>query len=101
VGKSKAKTRGRIPQAKRPKGGRNPLAEEPIVQVGIKLPESLEKQIISKVAELKAKGFKTNKSHLMRTLVVSMLEYAEDVFKELERKQAHDDAHDTNRETAL
>jgi len=82
------KKRGYTPKKKRPKGGRNPLADERIVQVGVKMPVSVEQAFIEKVAELRAKGYKTTKSHLLRTLAVYMLPYAEDALNEIEGKNA-------------
>jgi len=75
----------KTPQAHRPKGGRKPLAEdEAIVQVGIKMPISLEEKILAKVIELRKQGYHTSKAHLIRTLAEYMLDCASEIFGELE-----------------
>lgn len=50
--------------------------------VGLKMPAALEQRLIDKVAELKAKGYKTTKSELIRLLAEYWLDDAEDIFAE-------------------
>lgn len=50
--------------------------------VGLKMPAALNQKFIDKAKELRAKGYKTNKSELIRVLAEYWLEYAEDIYKE-------------------
>jgi hypothetical protein len=54
--------------------------------VGLKMEAALDQKFIDKAKELRAKGFKTNKSELIRTLAEYLLDCAEDVYRELARK---------------
>ncbi len=101
MGAKKLNERGYMPQADRPKGGREPLGVpgERTVQIGIKMPASLEQKFVALVQHLKSKGYKTTKSHLIRELAVYMMDCAEDVF--IEKAKANDAAHDTNGEAQI
>ena len=83
VDKGKKKQRGYMPLTER-KRGREPLAQERIVLVGLKMPASLEQKFLETVAKLNAEGYRVKKSTLIRVLAEYMLPCALDVFRELE-----------------
>ena len=61
---------------------------ERVKHVGLKMPAELEQRFIDRVKELKKLGFKTNKSHLIRTLAKYWLDHAEelDILPRVDRK---------------
>ncbi len=68
------------------KTGRGDAFKEP-THVGLKMERELELRFIDKAKQLKALGYKTNKSDLIRRLAEYWLDDAEDLFAEWKNKR--------------